>query len=172
MFFKKQHKRRKIGEPSARQQAFAFFREGERPAQVCKNVHISFRTTCRYYEDFKKLHNRVPYSAIRKWTRENPEFSDKVISLLATGLGMPVEEVKLRCLKPWGLLQAMKGEWPNPALRKQQTLIERRLEAALEIVHFAETFGRRDPQAVREEIKQLVLKKQAGEQVAKKLEQG
>jgi hypothetical protein len=89
--------------------------------------------------------------------RENPEFNEKVIVLLANRLGMPREEAIARALKPWGLLQAMKGKWPDYGLEKQQTAIEDRLLTALEIVNFADKVGDNDPQLVRETLRQLMV---------------
>ena len=112
---------------SARQRAFDLFSEGYRPAQVCKMLPISLRTACRYFEDHKKSRHRVSYSAIRKWMKGHPEFSEAVIDMLATSLEMSREEVIDRIQKPWGLLRAMKGEWPDYRLERQRTGLEERL---------------------------------------------
>ncbi|MFC2032432.1 hypothetical protein ACFLUS_03595 [Chloroflexota bacterium] len=138
--------------PSARQRAFNLFRTGQRPSQICKTIPISLRTACRYYDDFKKLHHKVPYSMIRKWMRENPEFSEKVIALLATNLDMPREEVVARMQKPWGLMGALKGKWPDYGLEREQAETEGRFLAALEVVKFAEVFVHKDPRTVRETL--------------------
>ena len=142
---------------SARQRAFDLFGKGQRPAQVSKIIPISLRTTVRYYEDFKKIRHKVPYSTIRKWIKESPEFSDKVIAILATSLEMTPEEVIIRMQKPWGLHQAMLGEWPDYRLDKQRTEIEDRLLAALEVVKFAEVFGHKDPRTVRETLQKIII---------------
>jgi len=142
---------------SARQRAFNLFGTGQRPAQVCKTIPISLRTACRYFQDFKKLHHRVPYSTIRKWLEESPEFSEKVIAILATSLEMDPEEVVARMQKPWGLMEAMKGRWPDYGLERERTEIEDRLLAALEVVKFADVFGHKDPRTVREILKQLMM---------------
>ncbi len=89
--------------------------------------------------------------------KENPEFSEKVINLLSTSLDMSREEVEARIQRPWGLLQAMKGEWPDYRLDKERTAAEGRLLGALEIVNFADKFGRRDPQKVRDVLRQLLM---------------
>jgi hypothetical protein len=70
---------------------------------------------------------------------------------------MSPEEVVIRMQKPWGLLQAMKGEWPDYRLERQKTEIEDRLLAAMEVVKFAEIFGQRDPQFVRETLKKIIM---------------
>jgi len=142
---------------SARQHVFDLFSEGYRPAQVCKMLPISLRTACRYFEDFKKLHHRVPYTAIRKWMKDHPEFNKSVIDMLAVSLDMPQEEVIDRLSKPYGLMAAMKGEWPNYKLSRQQTEIEERLLAALTIVQFANIFGHKEPRLVIDTLKRLIM---------------
>jgi hypothetical protein len=141
---------------SARESAFRLFTEGKRPAQVAKVLPISSRTACRYFEDFKKQHHNVPYSSIRKWMKESPEFSDRVIAVLANSLDMSTEEVVIRMQHSWGLLRAMKGEWPDYRLERQQTEIEDRLLAALEIVNFADRVGSTNPQLVRKTLRELM----------------
>lgn len=89
--------------------------------------------------------------------KESPEFSEKVVDLIAASLGMSREEVVTRMQKPWGLLQAMKGEWPDYRLDGQRAEIEDRLLAALEVVNFANQFGQKDPQKVRDVLRQLVI---------------
>jgi len=93
--------------------------------------------------------------------RESPEFSEKVIALLATNLDMSHEEIVTRAQKPWGLLQAMKGEWPNYRLERQKNEIESRLMAALEIIKFVETFKQKDPLFVRETLVNLIIERGA-----------
>ncbi len=89
--------------------------------------------------------------------KESPEFSEKVIAMLATSLEMSPEEVVRRMGKPWGLLQAMKGEWPNYRLDKKRSDIEDRLLAALQVIQFADKFGHNDPQMVRETLERLMI---------------
>jgi len=142
---------------SARQRAFGLFGEGRRPAEVSRTIGIPTRTAYRYFEDYKKLHNRLPYSQIKKWMRKNPQFNEKVIDLLVSRLDISREETIALLEKPWGLAQGMAGKWPNYRLNKQQTDIEARLLAALEIVNFADKFGQKDPQKVREVLQQLMM---------------
>ena len=142
---------------SARQRAFDLFGKGQRPAQVSKIIPISLRTACRYFEDFKELHHKIPYSTIRKLMKQSPEFSDKVIAILATSLEMDPEEVVARMQKPWSLHQAMLGEWPDYRLDKQRTEIEDRLLAALKVIKFAKIFGQKDPQFVRETLMKIII---------------
>jgi hypothetical protein len=89
--------------------------------------------------------------------KQNPEFSDKTINLLASSLGMPREEVVSRALKPWGIMGALKGNWPDYRLKEKRSEIEGRLLAAIEVVRLIEVFGRKDPGWVREQLKTLVL---------------
>jgi hypothetical protein len=117
---------------------------------------MSLRTACRYFEDFKKQHHKLPYSTIRRWMKESPEFDDRVIDLLATSLDMSQEEVLTRIRHSWGLLQAMKGAWPDYRLERQRTEIEDRLLAALEIVNFADKVRGTDPQLARKTLRELM----------------
>ena len=90
--------------------------------------------------------------------KEKPEFSEKVIGMLADSLEMPPEEVVARMQKPWGLMEALKGKWPNYGLERERTEIEDRLMAALEVVKLAEIFGQKKPQFVRETLRQLIIR--------------
>lgn len=89
--------------------------------------------------------------------KESPKFSEKVIDLLAASLDMSREEVVTRMQKPWSLHQAMRGEWPNYKLDRDRTVIEDRLLAALEIVNFADKFGKTNPKMVRDILRQLIV---------------
>lgn len=72
---------------------------------------------------------------------------------------MPAESV-VSCLEqPWGLYGALKGDWPNYRLERQRTELEDRLLAALEVIKFAKVVGRKDPQFVRETLRQLILER-------------
>ena len=142
---------------SARQRAFDLFGKGQRPAQVSKIIPISLRTACRYFEDFKKLHHKLPYSTIRKLMRESPEISDNIIAILANSLEMDPKEVAARMQKPWGLMEAMKGRWPDYGLERERSVIEDRLLAALEVVKFADVFGKEDPKMVRATLKHIMI---------------
>ena len=142
---------------SARQAAFEFFSTGLRPAEVARITGTSPRTMFRYFQDYKTSHSILPYRVLRRWVRENPEFSEQVIAMLANTLGMSQEEVADRARRPWGLLQGLRGEWPNYQLEQQRSEVENRLLAALEIVKFAEVFGQKNPQFVRETLKGIII---------------
>jgi len=89
--------------------------------------------------------------------KESPEFSEGVIAMLAASLEMDPAEVVTRMAKPWGLMEALKGRWPDYGLDRERTKIESRLLAALEIIKFAEIFGQRDPLMVRLTLKQIMI---------------
>lgn len=159
LFGEKRHVQKDRNQPSLRQRCFDLFQQGQRPSQVYKIVPVSLRTACRYFEDFKKLYHRVPYSTVRRWLRENPAFSSKTVNLLATSLDMTPAEALSRLEKPWGLYGALKGDWPNYRLDRERTELEVRLLAALEVIKFAEVFGRKDPEFVRVSLRNLILQR-------------
>jgi hypothetical protein len=103
---------------------------------------------------------------IRRWMKANHEFSDKVIDILADSLEMPREEVVRRAMRPWGLLAALKGEWPDYGLERERTEIEDRLLAALTILKFVEVFRLKDPEFVRETLTKLILERGKEQQEA------
>jgi uncharacterized protein with von Willebrand factor type A (vWA) domain len=110
---------------SLRQQAFAFFDNGYRPAQVYKQqlVAASQKTLFRYFEDWKKKVHKVPYSHITKLMKQNPEFSEYVIKMLADYFNVSAEQVILRMQKPWGLMQLLKAEFPSERIRRSRSKI-------------------------------------------------
>jgi hypothetical protein len=89
----------------------------------------------------------------------NPDLSEQVISLLSRALDMPPPEVVSRLEKPWGLLGAMRGDWPNYRLERQRTELENRLLAALEVIRFCEVFGQKDVNFVRKMLGEIILRK-------------
>jgi len=104
---------------SLRQQAFRLFDKGFRPAKIYKQRMIAakLRTLFRYFEDCKRNKKRLSYQTLRKRMKEIPEFTDDVIKALLEKLKMPIEEVQKRLIMPWGLKEALKGEWPDYRLR-------------------------------------------------------
>lgn len=141
---------------SARQRAFALFTEGKRPAQVCKMLPMSFRTACRYFQDYRQLNHLISYPAMRRWMREHPEFSERVIDVLAKNLQIPLEQVMARVGRPWGLLELMKGRWTSSEVKEHRTQMEERLEAALLIIQFADKFGGNSPHRVKQLFTRLM----------------
>ena len=91
--------------------------------------------------------------------RESPEFSEKVIATLATSLEMSRDEVVAGMQKPWGLMEALKGRWPDYSLERERTEIESRLLAALAILKFVEIFRQKDPQFVRETLMKIIIER-------------
>ena len=87
---------------SARRQAFALFDQGYRPAQVfkLKLVSVKLNTLYRYFEDWKKQKHKVNRATFRKYMRENPEFMEKYIKILADYFEVPPEDIIVRLQKP------------------------------------------------------------------------
>ena len=139
---------------SLRKQAFEFFNEGYRPAQVFKQnlVAASMKTLLRYFEDWKEQKGRVSYSMLKRYLQEGPEFSEKYVKILAKYFGVSEEEIILRMQKPWGIMELSKGELPDNRLYKIQSEIEGRLEAALRLIYLGEQYCQNSP----EQIKQLI----------------
>ena len=144
---------------SLRRQAFALFDNGYRPAQVYKQqlVAASQKTLFRYFEAWKEKGHKVPYSHIKKLMKQNPEFSEHVIKMLADYFGVHAEQVILRMQRPWGLMQLLKAEFPNERIRRSRIKIEQRLEAALRLTLFAEYFGGKEPEVMKKEINRLIF---------------
>ncbi len=134
---------------SLRQQAFELFDKGLRPSQIYKQKMIpaKLKTLFRYFEDWKKEEKRLSYQAIRQAMKKFPEFTDGVIKALANKLKMSVEEVEIRLIKPWGLKQALLGEWPDYGLRQRQKKIEARLMGGLHFMYIGELLGK-SPEAL------------------------
>jgi hypothetical protein len=127
---------------SLRQQAFALFNKKLRPSEIYKQqlVQASQKTLFRYYEDWKKEHNQISYRVIRKIFKNNPDITEKLIETLSHKLEMPVEEVRRRIGEPWGLKRALRNEWPDYRLEREQSEIEDRLEGALAMICLMELF--------------------------------
>jgi len=93
---------------------------------------------------------------------------------------MPVEEVMKRMEKPWGLLQALRGDWPDYGLEREQSDIERRLETALLFLRFAAEFRNSTEQisellvqiSMMTENKKLEITKEDGDLIIKKESKG
>lgn len=113
---------------SLRRQAFQLFNQKLRPSQIYKQqlLQAKPKTLLRYYEDWKKKGDHSSYRIIRKVMKNNPDFTDHMVQGLAKHLEMSVEEVKERMLRPWGLKQALRGQWPDYRLEKTQSEVEAR----------------------------------------------
>lgn len=146
---------------SARQRAFELFKEGKRPAQIYKPElipGIKKNTLYRYYEDWKKLEGGPSYATLKKLMKVSPEFTEGVVLSLSKNLGMTRQEVIRRMQRPWGLMRALKGAWPNYRLAEEQGRIESRLQKALELITIAERF-RDNPDKLMEAIEELLFDK-------------
>ena len=167
---------------SLRQQAFELFDDGYRPSQIYKQqlVAASQKTLFRYYEDWKKKGSNRRYRILKEVRRRNPDITQQLIGDLSTVLGVPVEEVTLRLAKPWGLMQALRGEWPDYRLQEKRSGNERRLHAALKMLLFAELFRNSPKQlgillfqiAMITENTKLEITKESGEIIVKKESKG
>ena len=146
---------------SARQQAFDYFAEGYRPAQIFKQelIPVPIETLFRYYEDWKKQKHRVPYSTLRKYMRKNPEFSEKYIKMLADYFEVSTQDIVLRIQKPWGITSLSKGELPDNRLYRIQSEVEERLEAALRLIYLGEQLCRNPPKQIKRLITEIVTLK-------------
>jgi len=142
---------------SLRQQAFALFDQEYRPVQIYKQqlVLANLKTLLRYYEDWKKKGNRVSYRITKKAMKENPDITEQMIKSLSKHLEMPVEEVIMRIQKPWGLLQALRGEWPDYRLEREKSDVESRLKGGLRFMRMAELFHN-SPKELAELLLQIV----------------
>jgi len=146
---------------SLRQQAFELFDEGHRPAEIYKQqmVTASIKTLLRYYEDWKKKGDHVSFRITKKVMKNNPDFTEQVVKSLSKQLKMPVEEVIKRMQKPWGLKQALRGEWPDYGLEKEQSDVEARLKGALWFMRIARLF-QNSPKELAELLRQIIMLKE------------
>ncbi len=171
-------KRDEIGR-SLRSQAFDLFDKEYRPSQIYKQqlVAASQKTLFRYYEDWKKKKGSTQYRILREINKKNPDITQKIVTALSEQLEMPVEEVIKRMGKPWGLIQFLRGQWPNPGLEREQSDIEMRLEEALWFLRFAAEF-RNTPEQISQllvelsmmtENKKLEITKEGGELIIKRV---
>ena len=146
---------------SLRQQAFELFSKGLRPAQIYRQqlVPASLRTLFRYYEDWKKRDDRVSYRITKKVMKDNPDFTEQLIKSLSKHLKIPIGEVIKRMQKPWGLLQALRGEWPDYGLEREQSDVEARLKGGLRFMRIAQLFHN-SPKELAELLQQIVMLKE------------
>jgi len=163
---------------SLRRQAFDLFNQKYRPSQIYKQqlVAASKTTLFRYYEDWKKKKGSIHYRLLREINKRNPDIKQEIVTALSEKLEMPVEEVIMRMGRPWGLVQYLRGQWPNPRLAREQSDIEGRLETALLFIDLA-TKLRNTPEQTAEllleittmtENKKLEITKEGGDLVIKR----
>jgi hypothetical protein len=146
---------------SLRQQAFELFDKKLRPSEIYKQnlIPAKLTTLLRYYEDWKRTGGHYSYRIIRKVTKNNPDFKEQLIQGLAKHLEMPVEDVKKRMLRPWGLKQALRGQWPDYGLEREQSEVEARLNGALWFMRTGELFWN-SPKELAELLQQIVMLKE------------
>jgi len=143
---------------SSRKQAFDLFDRKYRPAKIYKEalVPVPLKTLFRYYEDWEKIRHRLPYSIFKQHTKENPEVSGKVVKILANHYGVSEEEIILRMQQPWGLMQLIKGDFPNIRLEVERRAIEERLEAAVRLINFGEQVFQNSPAQCNQLLSDIV----------------
>jgi hypothetical protein len=125
------------------------FDKGYRPAQIYKQKMLpaKLKTLFRYFEDWKREGKRLSYQVIKQAMKAVPEFTDDVVKALSKKLKMPIEEVQRRLIRPWGLKQALLGEWPDYELRQKQKKVEARLMGGLHHMRIGELLGK-SPEAL------------------------
>lgn len=135
---------------SARRQAFDLFDEGYRPARIYKEnlIPVSMKTLLRYFEDWKKQKHRASLSLIKKWLKEDQEFSEKYIQMLADYFEVSTQDIILRLQKPWGIRRLTKGELPDKKLERSRSESEERLEGALRLMFLTEHIFRNPPRQI------------------------
>ncbi len=144
---------------SLRQRAFEAFDEGKRPKQVSRELHANPNTLLRYFEAWKKQKQRVSYSTLRRYMRENPGFSEQYITMLAEYFEVPKEKIIRRMQQPWGLMDLSKGELPDKRLERTRSEIEDRLESALRLISLREKLYRNSPKEIKALLMRIVTLK-------------
>jgi hypothetical protein len=145
---------------SLRQQAFELFDKECRPAEICKQqlVTASLKTLLRYYEDWKKTGGHASSRILQRVRKNNPDFTEQMIKTLSMLLEMPIEEVIKRMQRPWGLQQALRGQWPDYSLRREQRDVEARLMGGLRFIRMAKLF-QNSPYELAELLLQITMLK-------------
>jgi len=143
---------------SARRQAFDLFTEGYRPSQISKEdlVPVSVKTLFRYFEDWKKQKHRASRSLLRNLMKNNPEFTEKYVQMLADYFEVPPEDIMVRMQKPWGIEQLTRGELPDNRIVRLQSEKEIRLESALRLIYLAEQIFHNSPGQVKQLIWDII----------------
>ena len=95
-------------------------------------------------------------SVLKKYMKEKPEFSEKLITELARHFGVSTEQIILRMQKPWGISQLVKGELPGNKLVRVQNENEERLKAALDLIYFGERVCRNSPEQIKRLLQEIV----------------
>ena len=153
---------------TGRQQAFALFNKGYRPTQVHKEelITLSKKTLFRYFEDWKKERPQIPYSILKNHVTRDPEINERTIAKLSKALEMKKEEVVIRMQRPWGLMQLIKGQWPDYRPARIRSENENRLDTALRLSLFFEEVIDKKPAEIGNIIQRFIIeiKKEYDEQ--------
>ena len=80
--------------------------------------------------------------------RENPQFTEKYVQMLADYFGVTPQDIILRIQKPWGIMRLTKGELPDNKLERSRSEVEDRLEGALRLIYLAENIYRNSPKHI------------------------
>ena len=146
---------------SMRKQAFELFDEGYRPAQVFKQslVAAPMKTLLRYFESWKKQKHKIPHAELKRYLKENPEFSEKYVKDMADYFEVPPENIIVTIQKPWGIEQLTRGKLPENKLVRLQSEKEVRLEAALRLIYFGERLCRNSPEQNKRLLQEIVTLK-------------
>jgi hypothetical protein len=70
---------------------------------------------------------------------------------------MRLEEVVMRMQRPWGLMQLIKGQWPNAKLSRIRSENENRLDTALRFVLLFEQVNDKKPAEVGNIIQRFII---------------
>jgi len=135
---------------SARQQAFDLYYEDYRPSQIFKEklIPVPMNTLTRYYEDWKKQSRIASRSTLKKYMKNNPEFSEDLVKRLADYYQISAEEIIFIMQKPWGITRLLKGELPDNRHYQIQTEVEDRLDAALRLLYLGEQGFHNTPEQI------------------------
>ena len=146
---------------SLRQQAFELFDNKLRPSQIYEQqlLPAKLKTLLRYYEDWKEVGDHVSYRITKRAMKENPDFTQQMITVLSKHLEMSVEEVIKRLRRPWGLKQALRGQWPDYWLKEKQSDAEARLRGGLRFMRMAGLF-QNSPKELAELLLQITILKE------------
>ena len=88
--------------------------------------------------------------------KENPEFTEKYVQMIADYFEVPAEEIIIRIKKPWGIEQLTRGKLPDNKLARIQSDMEDRLDAALRLIYFAERLCRNSPEQNKRLLQEIV----------------
>ena len=142
---------------SLRKRCFELFNKGWRPSQVISELDMKPKTAYRYFQSWKLLlkDSEITYKQWRREFRNHTEFSESVIDMLSEYLNETKADIILRLQKPGGLKSLLKGEWAALKSKESQSQQEKRLRAALSLVHVIEIQGV-TPEWIEKELSNLL----------------